>query len=65
MNYYYLEHWIETMENIRLLEQLIQQNLNMYQRTQDILYIEYIINNLEEMIRLKQLSEEIYSKIHL
>lgn len=32
----------------------------MYQRTQDILYMEYLINILEEIIRLKQLLEEIY-----
>ena len=64
MNYDYLEYWIKTMETKRLLEQLIQENLNMYKWTQDILYMEHIITNLEEIIRLKQLSEEIYDKIY-
>ena len=45
MNYDYLEYWVETMENIRLLRQLIQENLYMYKRTQDMLYIEYMIYN--------------------
>lgn len=51
MNYDYQEYWIETMENIRLLKQLMQENLYMYQRTQDMLYIEYIINNIKEIFR--------------
>ena len=44
MNYKYLQYWIEAIENIKLLEQLMEKNLYMYQRTQYMLYIEYIIN---------------------
>jgi len=58
----HLKYWLETMENIRLLEQLMAENLYMYQRTQDMLYLEYIINNIEEIFRLKLLSEEHYEK---
>lgn len=64
MNFDYLEYWIETMKNIRLLKQLIQENLYMYQRSQDMLYIEYIINNIKEIFRLEQLSKELYNKIY-
>ena len=64
MNYEYLQYWIETMEDIKLLEQLMAENLYMYQRTQDMLYLEYIINNIKEIFRLKQLSEEYYNKYY-
>jgi len=52
------------MEDIKLLEQLMEENLYMYQRTQDMLYLEYIINNINEIFRLKQLSEEYYNKYY-
>ena len=64
MNYEYLQYWIEAMEDIKLLEQLMKENLYMYQRTQDMLYLEYIINNIKEIFRLKQLSEEYYNKYY-
>jgi len=64
MNYKYLQYWIEAMEDIKLLEQLMEENLYMYQRTQDMLYLEYIINNIKEIFRLKQLSEEYYNKYY-
>ena len=53
MNYEYLQYWIESMEDIKLLEQLMEENLYIYQRTQDMLYLEYIINNIKEIFRLK------------
>ena len=64
MNYKYLQYWIEAMEEIKLLEQLMAKNLYMYQETQDMLYLEYIINNIKEIFRLKQLSEEYYNKYY-
>ena len=64
MNYKYLQYWIEAMEDIKLLEQLMEENLFMYRRTQDMLYLEYIINNIKEIFRLKQLSEEYYNKYY-
>ena len=54
MNYEYSQYWIESMKNIKLLEQLMEKKLYMYQRTQDMLYIEYIINNIKEIFILKQ-----------
>ncbi len=64
MNYEYLQYWIEAMEDIKLLEQLMKNNLYMYRRTQDMLYLEYIINNIKEIFSLKQLSEEYYDKYY-
>ena len=64
MNYKYLQYWIEAMEDIKLLEQLMEENLYMYLRTQDMLYLEYIINNIKEIFRLKQLSKEYYNKYY-
>ena len=64
MNYEYLRYWTESMKDIKLLELLMEENLYMYQRTQDMLYLEYIINNIKEIFRLKQLSEEYYNKYY-
>lgn len=64
MNCEYLQYWTESMKDIKLLEQLMEENLYMYQRTQDMLYLEYIINNINEIFRLKQLSKEYYNKYY-
>ena len=63
MNYEYLQYWIESMKDIKLLEQLMEENLYMYQRTQDMLYLEYIINNIKEISRLRHLVKRYYNKI--
>ena len=63
MNYEYLQYWTESIENIKLIEQLMKNNLYMYLRTQDILYLEYIINNIKEISRLRHLAKEYYHKI--
>ena len=63
MNYEYLQYWTESMEDIKLLEQLMEENLYMYLRTQDMLYLEYIINNIKEISRLRHLAKEYYNKI--
>jgi len=62
MNYKYLQYWTEAMEDIKLVEQLMENNLYVYLRTQDVLYLEYISNNVKEIFRLKQLSKEYYNK---
>ena len=49
MNYEYLQYWAEAMENIELVEQLMENNLYMYLRTEDMLYLEYIINNIKDI----------------
>ena len=64
MNYEYLQYWTEAMKDIKLLEQLMENNLHMYLRTQDMLYLEYIINNIKEIFRLKQLPKEYYNKYY-
>ncbi len=64
MNYEYLQYWIEAMEDIKLLEQLMENNLHMYRRTQDMLYLEYIINNVKEIFSLKQRSEKYDNKYY-
>ena len=63
MNYEYLQYWIKSMEDIKLLERLMEENLYMYQRTQDMLYLEYIINDIKEISRLTPLKKEYYNKI--
>jgi len=62
INYEYLQYWQATIENITLLGDLIKENIEIYQRTQDIQYIEYILENIKEIIRLIPLKKEYYDK---
>jgi len=62
INYEYFQYWQETIENITLLGDLIKENIEIYQRTQDIQYIEYIQENIKEIIRLIPLKKEYYDK---
>ena len=62
INYVYLEYWKMDMKNIQLIEKLMKTNLEEYMRTKDINYIEYLNENIEELIRLKQTTKENYKK---
>ena len=50
------------MEEIRLTEILIKENLIEYFRTKDIEYLEYLQNNIQELQRLREKTKEYYSK---
>ena len=60
MNYEYLEYWIKDMEQIRLIEILMKKNLLDYIKTRNMEHIVYLKNNIEELIRLKQIIKECY-----
>jgi len=62
MNHTYLQYWQQTTENINLLKNLIENNIEDYQRTQDIEYIEYVLECISEIIRLIPLQREFYEK---
>ena len=65
INYGYLQYWQATIADITLLGNLIKENIETYQRTQDIQYIEYIIEDVKEIIRLIPLREYYYSQINV
>ena len=50
------------MEEIRLTEILMKENLIEYFRTKDIEYLEYLQNNIQELQRLREKTKEYYSK---
>ena len=60
INYEYLEYWRQDMEKIRLIETLIKKNLLDYIKTRNMEHIVYLKNNIEELIRLKQITKECY-----
>jgi len=62
MNNIYLQYWQQTTDSIKLLTNLVKTNIEKYQRTQDIEYIEYILESLKEIIRLIPLQKEYYEK---
>ena len=60
INYEYLEYWRKDMEQIRLIEILMKKNLLGYIKTRNMEHIVYFKNNIEELIRLKQITKECY-----
>ena len=46
------------MEEIRLTEILMKENLIEYFRTKDIEYLEYLQNNIQELQRLREKTKE-------
>ena len=62
INYEYLKYWRQEMEEIRLTEILMKENLIEYIRTKDIEYLEYLQNNIEDLEKLREKAKEYYSK---
>ena len=51
------------MKNIQLIEKLMKTNLEEYMRTKDIKYIEFLNENIQELLRLKQTTNKYYDKV--
>ena len=62
INYEYLQYWVKTIEDIDLHEKLLIENLFDYLRTREVEYLEYIINNANEIQRLDLLRRVYYRK---
>ena len=63
INYIYLEFLEKDMRNIQLIEKQIKVNLDKYMETKDIKYIEFLNENMQELLRLKQTTEKYYEKV--
>jgi len=64
INQEYFEYWQQTMISITLLSNLIKENIEVFQQTHDIQYIEYILENIKEIIRLIPLEKIYYERIN-
>ena len=53
INHIYLEVWKKDMKNIQLVEKQMKTNLDKYMETNDIKYIEFLNENMQELLRLK------------
>ena len=62
INYIYLEFLEKDMRNIQLIEKQMKVNLDKYMETKDIKYIEFLNENMQELLRLKQTTENIMKK---
>ena len=62
IDYEYLKYWRRDMEEIRLTEILMKENLIEYFRTKDIEYLEYLQNNIQELQNFREKTKEYYSK---
>ena len=62
INYEYLSYLQGIIESMKLLENLMKDNINTYLKTQDIKYIEYLLNNIDEILKLIPLQKEYYYK---
>ena len=63
INHIYLEFWKKDMKNIQLVEKQMKTNLDKYMETNDIKYIEFLNENMQELLRLKQTTEKYYEKV--
>ena len=59
----YIEFLKKDMRNIQLIEKQMKVNLDKYMETKDIKYIEFLNENMQELLRLKQTTTKYYSKI--
>lgn len=64
INQEYLENWQRTITDITLLSNRIRENIETFQQTHDIQYIEYILENIKEIIRLIPLEKIYYERIN-
>ena len=62
INYAYLQYWKMDIKNIKLIEKLMKINLEEYMRTKDIKYIEFLNENMQKLLKLKQTTTKYYSK---
>ena len=62
INYIYLEFLKKDMRNIQLIEKQMKVNLDKYMETKDIKYIEFLNENMQELLRLKQTTTKYYNK---
>ena len=62
IDYEYLKYWKQNMEEIRLIEILMKDNLIEYFETKDIEYLEYLQNNIQELQRLTEKTKKYCSK---
>ena len=58
----YIEFLEKDMRNIQLVEKQIKTNLDKYMETKDIKYIEFLNENMQKLLRLKQTTEIYYGK---
>lgn len=63
INYEHLHYWLDTMENIILLQKLLTDNKIGYNQTHNIRYLEYIIECAKELLRLEIEKEKHYQNI--
>ena len=62
INYVYIEFWKKDMRNIQLVEKQMKTNLDKYMETKDVKYIEFLNENIQELLRLKQTTSKYYDK---
>ena len=63
INYIYLEFLEKDMRNIQLIEKQMKVNLDKDMETKDIKYIEFLNENMQELLRPKQTTTKYYNKI--
>jgi len=64
INQEYLEYWHQTVIDITLESNLMKENIEAFQQTYDIQNIEYILENIKEIIRLIPLEKTYYERIN-
>lgn len=65
INEEYFQLWKEVISEIDIWENIIKMNLEMYFRTQDIQYINMLIEGTNILLSKKEKEDELYKKLFI
>lgn len=51
-SYKYFKYWLEILKHINMSKIILEKNIEEYQKTKDIKYLEYTLENIKEISRL-------------
>jgi len=61
-SYKYFKYWLEILKHINMSKIILEKNIEEYQKTKDIKYLEYTLENIKEISRLISLATDNHEK---
>ena len=54
-SYKYFKYWLEILKHINMSKIILEKNIEEYQKTKDIKYLEYTLDNIKEISYIKKI----------
>jgi len=61
-SYKYFKYWLEILKHINMSKIILEKIIEEYQKTKDIKYLEYTLENIKEISRLISLATDNHEK---